>query len=48
MYRCDADIMYRQNIPNSPHIEAVAEVVEIKDEYTVYAKTDIDDIADRI
>ena len=40
--KCDADIMYRQNIPDSPHIEAVVKVTEVKDEYTVYAKSNID------
>ena len=42
--KCDADITYRQNIPNSPHIEAIVQVTEVKDEYTVYAKSNIDDM----
>lgn len=39
--KVDEDIMHRYPIPKSSHIEAVVQVCEIIDEYTLYASTSL-------
>lgn len=38
---CNSLFEYKQNIRNSSYIQAVADITEIGDEYTVYALTNI-------
>ena len=39
--KVDNTIMVAQNIPKSPNTVAIVEVIRIKDEYTIYAKSTI-------
>lgn len=41
--KCDENLFFEQNIKESSHILAVVEVTEVVDEYTVRAKTLIDE-----
>ena len=40
---CNDDIMFKQDIESSSHIEAVVDIAEIIDEYSAYAMTAVTD-----
>ena len=41
--KVDEELRHCQEIKNSPHIEAIIEVVQIVDEYSVYARSSLSD-----